>query len=312
MTTLPFQWLCQSVFNGPLKAVDSMENSIHADSANFSPFSKALCLTIECYKTIAACISGLLLSGRPDAVRWLVIPVVVLSLQCVDLAWPHSHIGKKVAEIHPSIAHRYSPVHIPVSKCAIYVRTTRNHRSPYVVCSTRTIVCGHPVLCNSLHELRSTFATARTHLRIRELHGRCLELFSAIARAVPVNRYPSAIPSLWICLGNDSDFSNFSSREIFRLCVQYIAVQAPAGLYDSCSQLITTDGLFIAAFADAIPKSNPARTSLTAYLNNGETTELHSCYVFNRHVNCNSIFDCVINARSGVLYVAQSHPSTQG
>jgi len=53
-------------------------------------------------------IVSLFFSGCPLAVRWLVVPIVVYSLDSKFWRWAESHIGNEVSEVLPTLANSYS------------------------------------------------------------------------------------------------------------------------------------------------------------------------------------------------------------
>ena len=74
----------------------------------------------------------LLFSGRPTAIRRLIISVVVLSVDGVSFG-PRSHVGEEIQEHSPSLANGYSPTSVSGIVAGIWVQAAFSHRHPNLV-----------------------------------------------------------------------------------------------------------------------------------------------------------------------------------
>src|SRR5437867_6695423 len=77
-------------------------------------------------------VASLLLHRSPFAISRLVIPVVVDAMNR-KLRRALAHIRKKVRELHPPMANRYSPTSVIAVLRMVCVRATLDHGGPRIV-----------------------------------------------------------------------------------------------------------------------------------------------------------------------------------
>lgn len=102
----------------------------HANA--FAPFLQRKRHALELIKRCGAAIAYLRSAARPLAVRWLVVAVVVASLNA-HLRRRLAHIGDKVLERLPALTYRYAAPSIVGERNILRVFAPAPHADPYVV-----------------------------------------------------------------------------------------------------------------------------------------------------------------------------------
>jgi hypothetical protein len=74
-------------------------------------------------------IIGLLSPRRPAAIAGFVIAIVVYSVECGP-GWALTHVGKKIVEGHPAVAHRNPSILIPTPPVMFWVQASLLHPRP--------------------------------------------------------------------------------------------------------------------------------------------------------------------------------------
>ena len=100
-------------------------------------------------------IISLLLRCRPFAVFWLVIAVVIYSIQCLSFG-PLAHISDKVLDrIKPSVTDCYAPAPVSVIPCVFRVKAATAHCDPALILPSPAKTMRSP---SSTHSLLSQAA----------------------------------------------------------------------------------------------------------------------------------------------------------
>lgn len=95
-----FSWFkAQCLSDRPTKTQSGVNISV-GDTCNFGPFGNSDIFITELKKSIASTISGLFFWGRPTAVVFMVIAVVVNSIKSMA-GWLFSHVSKEVFKFRP-------------------------------------------------------------------------------------------------------------------------------------------------------------------------------------------------------------------
>lgn len=100
---------CQGFFDGPLEFVESLGNCTKWQSQIVAPLSCRLRFSSECQESVGSHIARLLFLGRPAAVGWFVIAILIgVAIQGMPPSWALPHVSEKVNKAirpTPPLAH---------------------------------------------------------------------------------------------------------------------------------------------------------------------------------------------------------------
>ena len=99
----------------------------------FSPFGKTQSFAVIGNKNVFGCVARLLSHGRPSAVFFVVVAVIVNAIKCACRGWPKPHIGNEVRKLLPSFADFDTA---PRPSCMLRVvglAATNKHAGPYFI-----------------------------------------------------------------------------------------------------------------------------------------------------------------------------------
>jgi hypothetical protein len=123
--------LCQSSFIGPPVAQSGVKGiPRHADS--LSPFAHAFRDAVQRQESIRRRVSGLLLTGRPSAIRRLVVAVVVNALN-LHARWAFSHVIPELFVVSPRTAYGDASATVPIEAALVVVSASGEHLPPDAV-----------------------------------------------------------------------------------------------------------------------------------------------------------------------------------
>jgi hypothetical protein len=121
----------------------------------------------------------LFFSGRPFAVRRLVIAVVVNALDC-QAGWTRPHIRNEIRVLEPPLAHLDAAAAVVFPLTDIRIDATLQHRDPTIVFRRSSAVPAFPVL-----EVKSC-AAARLGFPALQMVEPSKNMPAAVAPALPV------------------------------------------------------------------------------------------------------------------------------
>lgn len=104
-------------------------NSCTTNAEFFCPVHEQHCAPVVCEDSRVSSIAPLLLHCGPAAVARFVVAIVVLSFNC-HTGWLDAHVGSKVFELVPAIAHNNPPASVMLERAVIRVSAPLNHPSP--------------------------------------------------------------------------------------------------------------------------------------------------------------------------------------
>ncbi len=135
----------------------------------------------------------LLKSCRPAAIGWLVIAIIVYSVDAVSGGWSWAHVGKESLErFQPAVADLDTSAAISVESFVVWIPTPCEHCFPDVMFRP----AAHPVRGSILSKLSREFsflAAATNGIAVSECVGDDHFLHAAITPAFPVGPIPSAL-----------------------------------------------------------------------------------------------------------------------
>lgn len=142
---LPFpQWGQNRFFVAP-SMIPSSANNPRVNVHFFRPRSKALRFSVNCnFNVKSLAIPVLLLASCPSAVRWLVIPIAIYTVNAMFWRWRQSHICKKVLKrFKPSFADSNPLSPIIFITNSIGVHTAAFHSAPCIpsLCFSHIMFC---------------------------------------------------------------------------------------------------------------------------------------------------------------------------
>lgn len=112
----------------------SRVQEVPAHMQSLGPFAEAQCMSLMCEIAICSFISMLLALGRPSAVRWFIIAIIINPVERHSI-WFCTHILNERSErIVPTITDDDSSLLIMLSHRAVWVATSLFHGLPYIVC----------------------------------------------------------------------------------------------------------------------------------------------------------------------------------
>lgn len=184
MTTAPAHY---GLFIRP-SASDAGEHGRHLCASQPSPFGYALRLTAKGQHMIRAAVLSLGLLRLPRAISWLVVAVIVFSIEG-EARGLRAHIGKELLEGAPLLAHLDASAAVSVVLLAFGVVAALKHRCPHLVSAVfggiaRSAV---PVSCLQFCRHLSVVATARDGRAASQGLSPNNALRSACTSALPSN-----------------------------------------------------------------------------------------------------------------------------
>lgn len=97
---------------------------------------------------IGGAIIALFLPSNPPAILWLIISVIIYTIQRQSI-WAFAHICKKILELAPSLANRYASFLIVFVPFTAWLIASGNHISPRSVCLGSATLSGAGVAVSS-------------------------------------------------------------------------------------------------------------------------------------------------------------------
>jgi len=88
---------------------------------------------VSCYQRNAVPIGILLKDSSPSAIRLRIISIVVYAVERAIFAWTLPHVNKKVFELLPSLAVRYTPSTILAVSLVVRIVATTLHAAPCTI-----------------------------------------------------------------------------------------------------------------------------------------------------------------------------------
>lgn len=172
--SLPSGRCCNSSLDAPSKS-QSLPDTSGGNFSNFGPLGKSSAFTAKFYDAIVPFVSPLLFACRPAHVGWLVVSVVIFTIQCMFFAWPVANVLEEGSEvIAPFFAHCNSACAITGIACITWVVASTFRAHPNLVFGR----VPHPVL-----SLAATASLHSSRVEVSRFRNGCLP---AIAPAFPV------------------------------------------------------------------------------------------------------------------------------
>jgi hypothetical protein len=175
------------------------------DSVFNSKIGKTSGNPVDNDNAIASCVAHLFTSCLPLAVSGFIIAVVILSSQCQSF-WSFTHVSQEVFKSGPTLAYRYIPFEIIVSRNMVWVARSLVHCNPKPVSSTRA----KPVCSGLLAPSVTVKTPARFGVSALKAVIENSRLFSAITETVNSTFEPPSDGSVGWCFRD-----NFQSSKAF-------------------------------------------------------------------------------------------------
>lgn len=125
--------LSQSSFYCP-SSLESIEQRMNSNSEMSSPFGNSHFLSVKFDQSRARPISCIFVTGRPSAIAWLIVSIIVNSINRVFSTWPWANICFKFLKaVSPLVANRDSSGTVANICRMIFVVASTFHPLPYHV-----------------------------------------------------------------------------------------------------------------------------------------------------------------------------------
>lgn len=185
-------WSAEGTVNTP-SPVESASDPGGFNTDLVGPLSGAMGLASPSQKSVAGLVSLLLSLGGPFAIVWAIAFVVVHSFNGQALA--ATHIGQKVAEVHPSVTYVDASSTVTTETCGVRVSAPTDNASPHPVFSAPFVAYGLSVS----DQAWTSGASATSDCACRQVWCGHECLLATVASTTPQNASTTPLTGWFYC-----------------------------------------------------------------------------------------------------------------